>query len=292
MMKKKCKLRIFMLMVAVVMVGLFLGQNPQNAYADEKQYVYDDAEIYTEEQIEELTQICKKYSEEIRIDLIITTIEDAQGKDSQTYADDFMDENRLGYEEDDRFDKSCIMVLFDFDNQYIYFDTTGLGIYYIDDDYIDQMFDDVYESTHDSGDYYRGAKVFLQDAYWKVANHRNADIEEKWEDFDGTYEEFYDENIKTGFFTIFKNVFVDILIAIVITVVVLSIFIHQNKSKMTVNADTYLNRNHSKLNVVTDQYLRTTTSRVKITSESSGDSGGSFHSSGGGHSHGGGGGHM
>lgn len=286
-------MKIRKILVGAIFAGIFMVIIcSTNAFASEKQYVYDDADTYTDEQEEKISDECRKYSEKIKIDIVVMTTNNTNGKSSETFADDYMDEFHMGYEDDGRFDKSCIMLMFDFDNQMIYFDTTGLGIYYIDDDYIKTMYDDVYDDTHYTKDYYQGAITFIRDAYSEVESNRDSDIEKKWAKFDGTYEEFYDKYLKTTIFTIFKSIPIDLFGAAVITTIAMLIMVHQNKAKMTAGAANYKDMANSCLNISNDRYVRQTVSTRRINTESSGGHGGSFHSSGGGHSHGGGGGRM
>ena len=116
---------------------------------------------------------------------------------------------------------------------------------------------------------------------------------DNWNDFTGTYEEFYKKyvNVSHNAFYGLKSPVRCALIALVIAGITVLIMACGNKSRMTASRFDYMNKRDLKVHVAQDLFIRTTTKRYKISSESSGGHGGSFHSSGG-HSHGGGGRHM
>lgn len=291
---KSLKGIVFMIVLVMVVFGTV------NVYADtNKQYVYDNAGIFSESEIDELTEQCEETSEELEIDIVILTADNTHGKSSMVYSDDFMDENGLGYEDDGRWDKSCVLLFLDFDNQEVYINTTGLGILCVEDDDIEDILDDVFEYIPQKD--YRNASVSFISSTRDVVQRNKAEYANEymddWENFNGTYEEFYDTYVDQSHNTLymFRNPLVSFFSAAIVAAVVVAIMASQSKSRMTVDQYTYMDRRNLKVHVATDRYTNTTTKRYKASSSSSGGGGGhggSFHSSGGGHSHGGGGRHM
>lgn len=296
MMMKKISKKLSLCLLAALLLFCVFQPLTANAKSD-KTYLYDMAGIFDDSQEELLIRECENASEQVEIDFVITTTMDADGKDYVTYADDFMDEKEMGYETDGRWDKSCVMLMLDFDNQQVYIDTTGFAILCVEDDDIEDILDDMWEYVP-SKDYYHASTTFIQSTLKVIQNNKKAYADkylQKWKEFDGTYADFDKKyvNVTHNFFYKFKRPVVSLIYALVISGIVVLIMGCDNKAKMTADRTTYLNRKNMKVHLATDQFLRTTTTKHRISSSSGGGGhGGSHHSSGGGHSHGGGGRHM
>ena len=91
------------------------------------------------------------------MDIVITTTNDAQGKSSREYADDYFDYNGFGVGSD--FDG--ILFLIDMDNREAYISTSGIGIRYLTDERIERILDSVFDSGLSDGDFYGASMVFL-----------------------------------------------------------------------------------------------------------------------------------
>lgn len=121
------------------------------------QKVFDYAGVFTEEQILSLEEIAADYAEKYNMDLAVLIIDDAEGKDTLTYAEDFYDENGLGIGEN----YSGAIYIIDFDNRILNMVTTGDAIYYLTDERINVILDNAYNYAAD-GDYYGSAESFLE----------------------------------------------------------------------------------------------------------------------------------
>lgn len=262
----------------------------------QKQYVYDFSGLYSDEETETLTALCREKSQKQKIDFVILATSEAEGKSSMTYSDDFMDENHLGFEDDGRWDKSCVLLLFDFDNKEVYINTTGIAILCIEDDDIENILDEVFEYIPQK-DYVQAAKAFINAADKVITSNKKSyagKYLDEWEDFDGTYEEFDRTyvHVRHNVFYSLKNPVTCVIISLLVAGIVTLILAYSNKARMTANRFTYMNKRDLRIHVANDFFIRTTTRRYKMSSSSGGGGGGSYHSSGGGHSHGGGGRHM
>lgn len=119
--------------------------------------VFDDANLFTEEEIRVLSQEANITSSSYDMEIIIVTTDDANGKSSSEYADDYFDDNQFGVVSDlDR-----ILFLIDMDNREVYISTSGKGIRYLTDERIESIIADVLNSGLGDGDYYGGAMGFL-----------------------------------------------------------------------------------------------------------------------------------
>lgn len=265
---------------------------------EEKTYVFDDADLMSEQDEEELNNKCRQASEECEIDIAVVTTKDAKGKSSQRYAEDFIIQEKIGYENDNRVDKSAVLFLIDLDNSETYIVTTGMGILCIEDDDIEKILDQVY--LYIRTDYYLACAAFVDktvDVIDENMQEYAGDYKEDWEEWSGDYKDFekkyVDEHDDTEVRRL-KDPKNCLIISIIIGAVSVSVMALYNRSKMTVNGATYMDRNEMKVNVHTDRYIRTTTTKTRINSNSSGGRNGSSHRGGshhsrGGHSFGGGG---
>ena len=128
---------------------------PTFAVADIK--VYDYANLFATEELEQLEGAAKTLSETYQLDVGIVTTNDAEGKTAEAYADDFYDNNGYGYGSN----ADGLLFLIDMDNRKIWLSTCGLGIQYFTDARIEKMLDSLYEYVSNA-DYYGAANDFLQ----------------------------------------------------------------------------------------------------------------------------------
>lgn len=119
--------------------------------------VYDYAGLFTTAETQELEESAAEYREKTNLDLVIVTIDDAQGKTSREYADDFYDYNGFGVGSD----HSGALLLIDMDNRMAYLSTTGKAIGILTDSRIQEITDEVASYVGD-GEYAKGARVFLE----------------------------------------------------------------------------------------------------------------------------------
>lgn len=282
-------------------------------FDENEKKVYDNANLMSEKDVDALNEKCVEVSKYIDIDIAIVTIDNAEGKTTQKYAQDFYVNHNLGYEDDGRFDKSSIVFVIDLDNRETYISTTGLGILFVEDHDIDSILDEVYKYI--KTDYYLACSAFLDKTETVVENNKDDygdEYLEDWKDFRGTYAQFFDKYVKdsnnvhgnnvtdeqrknNSIFYRLKNPVNCILIALVVGGVSVAIMAYSNKAKMSANGNTYMDKDKFNIHHRSDFYIKTTVQKNKIRSESSGGHsgghghGGSFHSGSGGHSFGGGG---
>lgn len=134
------KIRYF-LMILCLAAGLFTGLS----VSAEESYVYDQVELMTEAERLELHAKAMKLTEDWELNFVAVTTDDADGKTTQEYADDFYDELFPG--------EDGILYLIDMDHREIYVSTSGLGIRYLTDERIEKVLDAAYPYVSD-GDYY------------------------------------------------------------------------------------------------------------------------------------------
>ncbi|MBQ9931045.1 MAG: TPM domain-containing protein, partial [Firmicutes bacterium] len=128
------------------------------SFADWEQRVYDYAGLFTEEEISDMENRLDKLRAEYPFDFVVLTIDDAEGKDTLTYADDFYDREDLGFGYGESY--AGILYLIDMDNRVPAISTCGDMIPFMDDERVDIILNNVYDSLVE-GNYAESAMIFM-----------------------------------------------------------------------------------------------------------------------------------
>ncbi len=144
------KIVALMLFVSIIMINSMVAL----AY---KNLVFDEAGLLTQDEVVNLETEANELSEMYNMDIVITTTDDAGGKSSRDYADDYFDYNGFGVGSD----YDGILFLIDMDNREAYISTSGIGIRYLTDERIESILDAVFESGLGNGDFYGASYGFL-----------------------------------------------------------------------------------------------------------------------------------
>lgn len=273
------KMKLFL---AGFLLFCLIGTGGASANEDSRR-VFDYGELLSGTEREELEQQCLELEDTLRTELYILTTNDAEGKTSTAYADDFGDTHAFGYEKDYG---TYIIFLIDMDNRNAWISTSGNAISHFSEARIDSTLDDVFEYLPE-GDYYNSCKAFLKAAEkWMQKEPDTNPAETDPNQYKDTIY-VYDED---GSFL--DSFWIRLGISLLIGGVVTGIMMYHADSRMSANGRTYSKNGACKLNNRADLFLRTTTTSRKIETNSGGShtgSGGGSHTSSGGHSHGGGG---
>lgn len=119
--------------------------------------VFDAADLLTQDEINQLNNTATTLSNTYNLDIIIVTTDDAEGKTSRAYADDFYDDHDFGVGSNN----DGILFLLDMDNQEVYISAAGLGSQYLTDGRKETVLDLVFDNGLSDGDYYGAIKGFL-----------------------------------------------------------------------------------------------------------------------------------
>lgn len=228
----------------------------------EKQYIYDDADIFTENERADLEQRAAEYSEENEIDILILTKDESDRKDIEPYIDDFYDEQGPGY--DGEHGDTVILGL-DFSGGPGERDLYVAGFYegekYIDNDRGAQIVEQVIPDLSED-DYYDASLLYFEkvDQYMGVSPLVNPD----------------------GFLL---QTWFHLLVAVIIGAIIVGSMIFNMGGRVTTNASTYLDANNSRVKSKSDKYLRSSVTKTKIQKSSGGGRGGGGGMTSGGHSH-------
>lgn len=145
---------ILCLMVLAGSSFLFMAYGAEESV----QRVFDDAELLTAEEIEQLEEQIIPLQKLMGMDVVLVTTADTGGKDSMNYADDYYDYGGFGVGKN----ANGVLFLIDMDNREIYISTSGAMIRFLTDTRIDKMLDReiVYMKR---SDYFGTMKQFLTD---------------------------------------------------------------------------------------------------------------------------------
>ena len=113
--------------------------------AAETNYVYDEAALLSEAEIENLEEMLNELQQRSGWNVYAVTTADAGGKSAGAYADDFFDAHSLNQE-----DGAALLI--DMDNREIYLSTCGEAIRYLTDERVDRILDEAYRYVS-NGDY-------------------------------------------------------------------------------------------------------------------------------------------
>lgn len=149
-MKMKKRLWLCWFLAAVLCLGAAVGVWG----AEERPRVYDMAGLLEASRIQQFEQEIQDCREKHGIEAVVVTTEDAGGKRSQEYADNFYDEGDFG--------EDGILFLIDMDNRELAISTSGKAIWIFTDQRIEEMLDGVYEGAS-RGDYAASVDSFLTD---------------------------------------------------------------------------------------------------------------------------------
>src|SRR5690606_7002669 len=114
--------------------------NTTNVYAN-KTLVFDDAMLFSDDERVALEVEANNLSSEYKMDIVIVTTNNAEGKTSREYADDFYYYGGFGVGDD----YDGILFLIDMDNREAYIYTSGIGIRYLTDLRMDKVLDRVFD---------------------------------------------------------------------------------------------------------------------------------------------------
>lgn len=286
---KKMRKRALLIIALAAMLLLLCGFDAQ------QQKVYDLADLLTREEESTLQEKAVEAAYRLSLDVVMVTTNDAMGRTSEAFADEFYDGGGFGFEGKNG---SGMLFCIDMDNREIYLSTAGDAISRITDYEVEKILDAAYDRIT-QGDYYGTFTAFLSSAEKYATNREEA------ENITGSYdpqeEDYHVIDVDPAEKSFLERILdparaaLDGLIAAVTGAIGTLIMKRRAKPRSTITTKTYQHGNVS-FRERRDMLMHTTVSvrHIQRTSGSSGGGGGghshsSYHSSSGGHFHGGGG---
>lgn len=269
----KKALKLFILFI-VLLSGIPVFAKSSSAT---DQRVFDDANLLSDSKEELLNDKCLEIGDKVSLDIVLLTIDDAKGKTSTAYADDFYDDMEFGYNAPNG---DGVLLLIDMDNRELRISTSGTAISYITDSRIESLFDAITPYISD-GEYSNGCNEFIDFVDYYMSNKpTTGNSSNNYYNTNGNY----NGNSES----IFLSWWFQFIIALVIAGIVVGVMAYNSGGKISVNLNTYLDASGTHHISSYDNYVKTVTTSVKKTPPSSSGGGSSTHKSSGGHTHGGG----
>lgn len=161
----KCTLnRSLMGLMSLLFCLLMLVPAPLKA-ASPNQGVYDYAALFTDEEVQNLQAKINEIYTTYNMDAFILTTDDAQGKTTTAFADDFLFD--LGY---GQADTNAVLFIIDMDNRNVKIATSGVTTFsYFTDARCELIIDKLYGDLKE-GDYYETGNIFLKYVATILAN--------------------------------------------------------------------------------------------------------------------------
>ena len=237
---------------------------------DEKEKIYDFAELYTDEEEKEIYNKIQAFIDSRQLDLVVVTIKENPKGSAMIYADDFYDYNNFGLNET----RDGLLFLIDMDTRELWISGTGKGEEIYPVSKIEDILDETFQNFSDKL-YYQGTINVIKtiDSYYDIEYNGSGRDEQK------TYMD-YIQHVAIG--------------SIVITVIVMIILVGKNKmvNKATSSRE-YLNEETKSVKLTKNHLIGTHVTKTKIEHDSGSSSGGGGgHISSSGSSHSGGGHHF
>lgn len=262
------------------------------AFDDQQQKVYDNANLLTNDEEDLLLEKILDLDYMHDLDIVIVTIDDAEGLTSQEYAENFYADGNFGYDSY----RSGSLLLIDMDNRDVYVTTEGNAISEINDAEVEKILDNIFVYLQ-SEEYYNACDAYLDtlSECYISSDLDNVSREDYLANYSTTREEVNDwlspvfgpVDTSSGA-KVLRNPIISGIIAAVISIIIVAIISMKRKTKMTAGNITYMDKDSFTINHRNDVFTGRTTTSHRIDSDS-GSHGGSSHIGGGGMSHGGGG---
>ncbi|MFV0342679.1 MAG: TPM domain-containing protein [Anaerocolumna sp.] len=287
--------RLFILSFFLLLVMTITTGNTLLAQAEE-QRVYDDYGYFSSTEVTNLEEICITYGKEGKVDIVMLITNGLNGKIPKTYIEDFYDNHEYGY---DKIQGDTVIILLNLEenNRSVYIQGYGNAEYYVNNDRIEYILDDITPHLKD-GAYYDALELFAKEAAYYMQEETGVKVSPATGlEGSGNYygESSYDG--PSNYYgqeedNILYNTWVQLICALVIGGITIAVMIGNSGGRITTNNRTYLNEGNSGLISHRDDYIRTTTTRVRKPQNNNnggGRSSGGGGVSSGGHSHSGGG---
>lgn len=262
------------LFIAIIFIGIFTGFINANA---ENLKVNDYANLFTADEIQQLTLSIEEIIDKHNIDVVIVTTNDVDGKTSRDYADDFYDYNGYGLDELN----SGLLFLINMEDREVYISTCGYAIDYFTDARIDNILDLVYEDLG-KGNYYDSANEFLENVDYYMGKGKP----------NNQYRIDEDGNIIKSPMTKrekINRIIISLFISIFAAAISCLIVVLRYKKTKEISSENYVDKKSIVFTDRRDEFVSSHISKVKINKDNNGGGGSSIHQSSSGNSHGGGG---
>lgn len=228
--------------------------------AENKNLIYDEANLLSEQDRNELNALANQYSAERQTDLIIYTTNNEEQKEDKLLTQEFYDNRAPGY---DKPHGNTVMLTLDMYNRKIYVAGFYKGEEYVDNDRTARITDKIYSDLSE-GNYRIAFEKFLNLSY-----------------------EYLDLKPGVNPDNILFKTWFQLAASVAIGSIAVGVMTYRSGGRVTVNRATYEDSDNSHVIDRQDRYIRTTVTKRKIEKNNNNGGGGSGGGgrTAGGHSH-------
>jgi len=248
----------FLFYLTAILLIFSFGLQAQVASPHQKQYIYDHAQLLTDQEKADLEALSRELGEERQAAFLIITLNGTGEKDIVKYVEDFYDQEAPGYE--GPHGNTAILAI-DLQERDVYLAGFGKAEEYLDDGRLDQIRGKITPDLS-AGRYFQAFSTFIATSV----------------DYMGYEPGVNPENI------LFKWWF-QLAASFILAGVIVGLMAYRSGGRVTVNAQTYMNHQQSKILNQKDQYVRQTVTKRKKPSNNPKGGGGGGGITGGGFSH-------
>lgn len=243
---------------SVIILFFLCGFQAQAASPHQKQYIYDDAHLLTNQERTELESLSRMLGEERQTAFLIMTFNGTNGKDIVKVVQDFYDREAPGYEGPHG---NAAILAIDLKERDVYLAGFKKAKEYLDDQRLDQIRDRITPDLS-AARYYQAFSIFITTSSDYMGYEPGVNPENIW----------------------FKWWF-QLSASLIVASVTVGLMAYRSGGRVTVNAQTYMNRQQSKVVSQYDQYVRQTVTKQRKPSNNPRGGGGGGGLTGGGYSH-------
>lgn len=257
--KKRPLVAVTVLIVLLVtMLAPIFPMSPASA-AETKNLIFDEANLLSEQDRNELNALANQYSAERQTDLIIYTTNNEEQKSDELLTEEFYDNRAPGY---DKPHGNVVMLTMDMYHRKVYAAGFYKGEEYVDNSRVDKITAKIAPDLSD-GNYRMAFEKFLNLSY-----------------------EYLDLKPGVNPDNILFKTWFQLAASLAIGGIVVGVMTYRSGGRVTVNRATYEDSENSHVIDRQDRYIRTTVTKTKIEkNNNNGGGGGGGGTTAGGHSH-------
>ncbi|BAE83704.1 TPM domain-containing protein [Desulfitobacterium hafniense] len=249
--------------LALLLVIVFYAVYPGSVTAAlQDQHIFDDAQLFTEDERASLEEACRQYGSESDIAIVIVTASDLGGKTPQLYLEEFYDAKVA---DGDGVYPSAALLLLNMTPGARSVEIQGYGTAqtYLNNQRIEYILDDITPQLAE-GKYFDAMLGYTEQA----AYYMRQEVQSSPGVNPGGSPHYNPPQGNGAGYSkqedsIFFNTFFQLGLAAVIGAAAVSIMAARSGGRVTTNNRTYLDPAHSRLLDHSDQYIRTTVTKVR-----------------------------
>ncbi len=268
MMQKRITAKRFVLLLLLfsMLAQLAVLFPPMAQAAETSQTVYDNAGIFSSEELASLEETCAQYGAEHNVDIVILTENGLGGKSRSDYLEDF-------YAQSDYLSAVLLLINMDPNARGVQIQSYDDAYTYITDDTIDTMLKDIVPQLSD-GDYYDAMLTYADEVagYLPMQDNAAADGNSAVDGYDAEEQSDSSNPVVRWFaaaaamdasapFYLRTNFL--LAIAALIAIIAVGIMAINAGGTVTTSSRTYIDKKNSQVVARRDRYIRTTVTRVK-----------------------------